>query len=71
MAVTEPSVLDDIRRALGHRETTRPTPLAPFNEVIEPTDSEARVARFAEEARAVRAQVQIANGNEQLLTLIS
>jgi len=50
-------VLDDVRRALGRSTTVRPVPLEPFIEPSIKTDLGEMVARFTEEATAVRAQV--------------
>jgi len=51
------SVLNDVRRALGRSTTVPPVPLEPFIEPSTKTDVGELVARFTEEATAVRAQV--------------
>jgi L-lactate dehydrogenase complex protein LldG len=55
--VTQDRVLDDVRRALGRSATVPPAPLDPFSEPGIETDATEMVARFTEEAAAVRAQV--------------
>ena len=50
-------VLDDVRRALGRSTTVRPIPLQPFIEPGITTDPSELIARFTEEATAVRSQV--------------
>lgn len=57
LAVNQNSLLDDIRRALGHSVTQTPTPLEPFIEPKGVADQAGLIARFTEEATAVSAQV--------------
>jgi L-lactate dehydrogenase complex protein LldG len=60
-------VLDDVRRALGRTETSAPLPLGPFVEASVQTDAAELVARFTEEATAVRAKVYLMSGNLQFV----
>ena len=69
--MAESTVMDDIRRALGHAASTLPEPLPPFSESITPANAETRLARFVDEARAVRAQVQVVPDKEDLVHRIS
>ena len=65
-----PSVLDDVRAALGRQTTLSPAPLEPF---VEPADSVKRgelIERFIEEAIAVRAQVHQLSDRRQLIEKI-
>lgn len=50
-------VLADVRRALGRTATLPPVPLEPFIEPTGQTDLAELIARFTEEATAVRAKV--------------
>ena len=65
--VNQNGVLDDIRRALGRRTTAPPVPLQPFIEPGITTNSVELVARFTEEATAVRAQVHYLSGKLQFV----
>lgn len=69
--VSDPNgVLAEVRRALGRSTTVRPVPLQPFIETsIETTVSEL-IARFTEEASAVRAQVYLVSDKLQLVARI-
>jgi L-lactate dehydrogenase complex protein LldG len=62
--VNQNGVLDDVRRALGRSKSVPPVPLPPF---IEPSIKTAArdLARFTEEATAVRAQVHYLSGKLQ------
>ena len=53
--VAQNSVLDEVRRALGRSVTVAPTPLDPFMEPKTTAGAGGLVARFTEEATAVRA----------------
>jgi L-lactate dehydrogenase complex protein LldG len=55
--LNQDSVLDDVRRALGRSATTAPVPLEPFIEPTVQVDLSELIARFIEEATAVRANV--------------
>jgi L-lactate dehydrogenase complex protein LldG len=55
--IDQKSVLNDVRRALGRSTSAPPVPLEPFIEPSIETDVGELVARFTEEATAVRAQV--------------
>jgi L-lactate dehydrogenase complex protein LldG len=55
-----PSVLEEIRRALGRSESVRPAPLEPSIDVAGSLESEEIVALFIEEVMAVGGQVQLA-----------
>ncbi len=69
-------VLDSVRRALGRSTTAAPVPLEPFNELAGETDGAELIARFTEEATAVRAKVYLmsaklqfgADGGDQSVT---
>jgi L-lactate dehydrogenase complex protein LldG len=62
--VNQNGVLDDVRRALGRSKSVPPVPLPPF---IEPSIKTAArdLARFTEEATAVRAHVHYLSGKLQ------
>jgi len=62
-------VLDDVRRALGRGTTAPPTPLQPFIESGTPADSSDLIARFTEEATAVRAQVHYLSDKLQFVAV--
>jgi L-lactate dehydrogenase complex protein LldG len=64
------TVLDDVRRALGRRETVKPEPLAPFPEASAAEEAEALLARFIGEATAVGAFLYRADNDEQAGDLI-
>ncbi len=74
--VDQNNVLDDVRRALGRTATLSPEPLEPFIEPTVKADVGELIARFTEEATAVRAQVYVmsdklqfvADGREQPAT---
>jgi L-lactate utilization protein LutC len=57
--VDQSAVLDDVRRALGRSATVPPTPLPPFTEPGLNVDLVDLIARFTEEATAVRAMVYL------------
>lgn len=66
-------VLDDVRRALGRSASlvsAPPSPLEPFIEPAGEQDPAELIARFAAEATAVRANVQIVSGNLQAVDRI-
>ena len=52
-------VLDDVRRALGRSSTVPPSPLQPFIEPSLAIGTDELIARFTEEATAVRAMVYL------------
>lgn len=64
------SVLDDVRRALGHHATVTPEPLEPFIEPAGMLGTDSLVARFTQEATAVRAQVYRASHKLQFVEKI-
>jgi L-lactate dehydrogenase complex protein LldG len=64
-------VLDDVRRALGRTATVAPAPLDPFIEPTVSVDVGELIARFTEEATAVRAQVHRLNHQHQLVGKIA
>jgi L-lactate dehydrogenase complex protein LldG len=64
------SVLDDVRQALGHRATVTPEALEPFIEPAGTPGADSLVARFTQEATAVRAQVHRLSGKLQLVEKI-
>jgi L-lactate dehydrogenase complex protein LldG len=57
------SVLDDVRHALGHRQTTVPDPLEPFVEAVAENDSDL-LARFREEAEALGCSLHVVDSTE-------
>ena len=61
------SVLDDVRSALGRSTTVRPVPLEPFIEPSVKIDIGGLIARFTEEATAVRAQVYLMSDKLQFV----
>ena len=65
------SVLDDVRRALGRTATLAPEPLEPFIEPTIKADVLELMARFTEEASAVRAQVHRVGDNVQFVERIT
>ena len=65
------SVLDDVRRALGRTATLPPKPLEPFIEPAVRTDVGGLIARFTEEATAVRTQVHRVSDSLQFVERIT
>src|SRR3989442_69141 len=68
------SVLDEVRRALGRSATVAPvppSPLEPFNESAIQVDLSELIARFTEEATAVRANVHRVSDELQLVERIA
>ena len=65
------SVLDAVRSALGRSATVRPLPLDPFIEPSVKIGIGALIARFTEEATAVRAQVYLMRDKLQLVAHIA
>ena len=64
-----PTVLDDVRRALGHTSTTAPTPLPPF---VEPASSQADlVERFIAETTALKTVVVRVEGPEHVAAKVA
>ena len=61
-----PSVLDDVRAALGRQTTLSPAPLEPFVEATDKVEKDELIERFIEEAIAVRAQVHKLSGRRHL-----
>ena len=66
-AVDQNGVLDDVRRALGRTSTVPPVPLEPFIEPSLNAGSEELIARFTEEATAVRAMVYLMSDKLQFV----
>jgi len=60
------TVLADIRRALSHRETVRPTPLESFDQTMAAEAQSDLVTRFARELMAVGGRVYEARDAEEL-----
>jgi L-lactate dehydrogenase complex protein LldG len=58
-AANQNAVLDEVRRALGRTTTVAPVPLPPFIEPSLKLDASELIARFTEEATAVRANVYL------------
>jgi len=72
MSETKPAgdqegVLDDVRRALGRSSTVPPIPLPPFIEPGLKIGSDELIARFTEEATAVRAMVYLMSDKLQFV----
>jgi L-lactate dehydrogenase complex protein LldG len=72
MSETKPAadqnrVLDDVRRALGRTSTVPPVPLQPFIEPTVKSDVGELIARFTEEATAVRARVYLMSDKLQFV----
>ena len=65
--VNQNGVLDDVRRALGRSTTVPPVPLEPFIEPSIKIEVGELVARFTEEATAVRAQVHLMSDKPQFV----
>jgi L-lactate dehydrogenase complex protein LldG len=58
-SLNQNGVLDDVRRALGRSTTVPPVPLDPFIEPFDKAEPGELIARFTEEATAVRAMVYL------------
>lgn len=58
-SLNQNGVLDDVRRALGRSTTVPPVPLDPFIESLDKAEPGELIARFTEEATAVRAMVYL------------
>jgi len=58
-SLNQNGVLDDVRRALGRSTTVPPVPLDPFIEPLDKAEPGELIARFTEEATAVRAMVYL------------
>ena len=58
-SLNQNGVLDDVRRALGRSTTVPPVPLDPFIEPLYKAEPGELIARFTEEATAVRAMVYL------------
>lgn len=63
------TVLDDVRQALGHRATVAPESLEPFIEPAAAPGADS-LARFTQEATAVRARVHRVSGRLQFVEKI-
>ncbi len=61
-----PSVLDDVRAALGRQTTLSPAPLESFVEPADTIEAFELIERFIEEAIAVRTQVHRLSGRREL-----
>lgn len=70
LAVDQNGVIADVRRALGRSSTAPPLPLPPFIELGLKIGADELIARFTEEATAVRAQVYLVSDKFQFVEKI-
>jgi len=66
-SLNQNGVLDDVRRALGRSTTVPPVPLDPFIEPLDKAEPGELIARFTEEATAVRAMVYLMSDKLQFV----